>query len=47
MSEYEVKRQRIKGIVRTIYDYQDIRIKMGNRLRFKADGSDQKTTERR
>ncbi len=42
MSEYEVKRQRIKGIVRTIYDYQDIRIKMGNRLRFKADGSDQK-----
>jgi hypothetical protein len=42
MSEYEVKRQRIKGIVRTIYDYQDIRVKMGNRLRFKADGSDQK-----
>ena len=43
MSEYEVKRQRIKGIVRTIYDYQDIRIRMGNRLRFKADGSEQKS----
>lgn len=36
------QRMRVKGIVRTIYDYQDIRIKMGNRLRFKADGEDQK-----
>ncbi len=41
MSDYMEKRQRIRGIVRTIYDYQDIRIKMGNRLRFKADGTDQ------
>jgi hypothetical protein len=41
MSDYEVKRQRIRGIVRTIYDYQDIRIKMGNRLRFKKNGEDQ------
>ncbi len=38
----EEQRMRIKGIVRTIYDYQDIRIKMGNRLRFKKDGNDQK-----
>lgn len=42
MSDYEAKRQRIRGIVRAIYDYQDVRIKMGNRLRFKADDSDQK-----
>lgn len=42
MSDYMMKRQRIKGIVRTIYDYQDIRIKMGNRLRFKSDGTNQK-----
>ena len=39
--EYEARRWRIKGIVRTVYDYQDIRIKMGNRLRFKANGKDQ------
>jgi hypothetical protein len=41
MSDYEAKRLVIRGIVRSIYDYQDIRVKMGNRLRFKADGSDQ------
>ena len=42
MNQAEAKRKRVREIVRSLYDVQDTRIRMGNRLKFKKDGSDQK-----
>jgi hypothetical protein len=39
------QRERIRTIVRTLYDFQDMRIRMANRLKKKKDGSDQNGAE--
>lgn len=38
-------RETIRTIVRTLYDFQDLRIRLAGRLRKKADGSDMKMRE--
>lgn len=40
--DYDEKRMRIKALVRTLYDFQDMRIRMANRLKLRRDGSPQK-----
>lgn len=35
--------EKIRVMVKTMYDYQDMRVRTGNRLRKKKDGSEQKT----
>ena len=38
-------RERIRVLVRTLYDFQDMRIRMANRLKLKKDDSSQKRTD--
>jgi len=42
---YEESRRILKGLVRTKYDYQDVRIRTSNRLGKKKDGDDQNKKE--
>ena len=39
-------RERIRVLVRTLYDFQDMRIRMANRLKLKKDDSSQKKAEK-
>lgn len=39
------KRNKIKTIMRTMYDFQDMRVRMGNRLKKKKNGDNQKVIE--
>ena len=38
-------KETIRTFVRTLYDFQDMRIRMGNRLKKKKDGSDQENAD--
>lgn len=40
-----VAREQLRTVTRTMYDFQDMRIRMGNRLKKRRDGSDQKNTD--
>jgi cell fate (sporulation/competence/biofilm development) regulator YmcA (YheA/YmcA/DUF963 family) len=40
-----LKRETVRTIVRTMYDFQDMRVRMANRLKKKKDGSDQANAE--
>jgi cell fate (sporulation/competence/biofilm development) regulator YmcA (YheA/YmcA/DUF963 family) len=39
------EKETIRTIVRTLYDFQDMRVRMGNRLKKKKDGSSQENAE--
>jgi hypothetical protein len=39
------QRERVRALVRTMYDFQDMRVRMANRLRLRKDGSDQASVD--